>query len=96
MNPFAAVNDGLVDITWIDDPRWQGTFGVTGLISDARSKGIQAYKGHSRYMRGRKIKINYTEPQHVPTELELTPDGETPDGVPVEQTLNRPFVEPDK
>ena len=40
MNPFAAVNDGLVDITWIDDPTWQGTFGVTGLISDARSKGI--------------------------------------------------------
>ena len=40
MNPFAAVNDGLVDITWIDDPNWQGTFGVTGLISDARSKGI--------------------------------------------------------
>ena len=22
MNPFAAINDGLIDITWISDPSW--------------------------------------------------------------------------
>ena len=46
-------------------------------------------------MRGRKIKINYTEPNGL-KDLELAPDGETPDGAPIEQTLNRPFVEPEK
>ena len=44
-------------------------------------------------MRGRKIKINYTEPNGL-NDLELTQDGETPSGAPVEQTLNRPFNEP--
>lgn len=39
MNPFAAVNDGLIDITWISDPAYQGTFGVTGVMSDAKSGG---------------------------------------------------------
>lgn len=59
MNPFAAINDGLIDITWIEDPAWQGTFGVTGVMSDAGGKGgIQAYKGHSQYVRGRKIRID--------------------------------------
>ena len=59
MNPFAAINDGLIDITWISDPSYQGTFGVTGVMSDARGNGgIQAYKGHSTYQRGRKIRID--------------------------------------
>jgi len=39
MNPFAAVNDGLIDITWIDDPNWQGTFGVFNVMSSARGSG---------------------------------------------------------
>lgn len=44
MNPFASVNDGLMDITWISDPNWQGTMGVTDIMSQARGKGgIQAY-----------------------------------------------------
>ena len=62
INPFAVVNDGLVDITWITDPAWQGTSGVRGILADARQGGgIQAYKGHSRYMRARKIKVCFRE-----------------------------------
>ena len=37
MNPFAAINDGLIDITWVKDPAYQGTFGVTGIMSEARA-----------------------------------------------------------
>ena len=64
INPFAAMNDGLIDITWIEDPSYQGTMGVTGVMSDARGNGgIQAYKGHSQYMRGRKIRIDVPQSQ---------------------------------
>merc|ERR1712060_250683 len=40
MNPFACINDGLIDITWIADPSYSGTFGVTGVLADARNNGI--------------------------------------------------------
>jgi len=65
INPFAAINDGLIDITWISDPAWQGASGVTGVMSDARARGgIQAYKKHSTYLRGKKIRIDI--PQSMP------------------------------
>ena len=64
LNPFAAMNDGLIDITWISDPSYSGTFGVTGIFSDARAgAGIQAYRGHSQYVRGRKIRIEVPQPE---------------------------------
>ena len=28
INPFAILNDGLIDITWVTDPAWKGTFGT--------------------------------------------------------------------
>lgn len=72
MNPFAAINDGLIDITWIDDPAWQGTFSVSGVMSDARGRGgIQAYKGHSQYVRGRKIRIDIPKQDVTQEELEI-------------------------
>jgi diacylglycerol kinase family enzyme len=40
LNPFAVLNDGLVDITWIKDPNYMGYSGVTGVLSDARGGGI--------------------------------------------------------
>lgn len=79
MNPFAAVNDGLIDITWIDDPSWQGTFGVTGVMSSARGGGgIQAYQGHSKYVRGRKIRIDVPKQDVTQTDLEINNEA-TPD-----------------
>ena len=38
INPFAAVNDGLLDISWIQDPKWMGVFGVSGILNEAKSK----------------------------------------------------------
>lgn len=80
MNPFAAVNDGLIDITWVSDPAYQGTFGVTGIMSEAKAgQGVQAYKDHSKYMRGRKVRIDLPDaPTPEAPELELAPDNETP------------------
>ena len=73
INPFAVLNDGLVDITWVTDPAFKGTFGTQGVLDDARSKGgVQAYKGHSTYMRGRKIKIHFQDPNSQDKELELS------------------------
>ena len=78
MNPFAAINDGLIDITWISDPSYSGTLGVTGIFSDAGGgAGIQAYRGHSQYVRGKKIRIEVPqqEPEQAQPELEFT-DGD--------------------
>ena len=75
INPFASINDGLVDITWISDPAWQGSSGVSSVISDSRGGGgIQVYKGHSQYVRGRKIRIDVPQPEGEQPNLELAPE----------------------
>ena len=85
MNPFATINDGLLDITWIDAPDYQSTLSVSGIMSRARQGGIQAYEGHSQYVRGRKVRIDVPDPEIVQPELELADEngaaqqnGETP------------------
>lgn len=46
---------------------------MTGVMSDARRNGIQAYKGHSKYVRGKKIKLDIPQPDPEPqTEIDLT------------------------
>jgi len=46
INPFATMNDGLVDVTWISDPQINSFTGVVGMLEDAKKKGgTQAYKG---------------------------------------------------
>ena len=42
-------------------------------MSDARRNGIQAYKGHSKYIRGKKIKVEVPQPE-LKDELVLTPE----------------------
>ena len=64
VNPFACVNDGLIDLTWVRDPNYFGMFGFKEIINDAKvGGGIQAYKKHSIYMRGRKIKCTFVTPE---------------------------------
>lgn len=59
-NPYAVMNDGLVDITWADHPDYESLLGVAGLLDEAKKgQGTQAYSGKSRYMRGRKIKLTF-------------------------------------
>ena len=53
INPFAAMNDGLIDVTWISDPAINNLMGVAGMLGDAKkSGGSQAYKGQNTYKRG--------------------------------------------
>ena len=60
INPFATINDGLCDVTWISDPAINNLMGVAGMLGDAKKHGgTQAYKGQNTYMRGRKIKVDY-------------------------------------
>lgn len=97
MNPFASVNDGLMDITWISDPSWQGTMGVTDIMSQARGKGgIQAYQDHSTYKRARKIRIDIPQPNLEQPELNLEQDPEpkqTPEGEGAAQETPTPAAD---
>lgn len=57
-NPFGVVNDGLIDISWVHDPSYQGYWGMSGLMKKAQNwGGIQAFDGHQTFMRGRNITI---------------------------------------
>ena len=76
INPFACINDGLLDISWIRDEAWTGMLGVNRVYKDAKKGGIQAYAGHTSYMRGKKVKVTFQEkvgvepPQAKPTDGE--------------------------
>lgn len=82
INPFAAVNDGLVDLTWVHEPAWNGVFGIADIFEESLTKaGTQVYKGHSKYLRGRKIKLTFKgkvgskyDAEHGPQVLSI--DGE--------------------
>lgn len=51
---------------------------VSGIMSDARGNGgIQAYKGHSKYVRGRKIRIDVPHEDVTQGDLEITDDQPT-------------------
>ena len=70
INPFACLNDGLIDLTWVRDPNYFGMFGFREIINEAKVGGIQAYKKHSIYMRGRKIKCTFVKPEKEPAKEE--------------------------
>ena len=45
MAPYATVNDGLADISWMSDPQLNNLFGIASLMSDAKKRGgAQVYK----------------------------------------------------
>ncbi len=39
VDPFACMNDGLVDIAWIHDEKKQGLLGVAEILGKAKSNG---------------------------------------------------------
>ena len=36
INPFSCMNDGLVDVTWINDPRVMKLIGVATMLDEAK------------------------------------------------------------
>ena len=60
VDPFACMNDDLVDIIWIHDESKQGLIGVADILGKAKSNGgTQVYDRTSTYMRGRVIMMNF-------------------------------------
>lgn len=45
ISPFSCLNDGLLDVTWIQEEKDQGFLGVVGCMDNALKGGIQAYDG---------------------------------------------------
>jgi len=39
VNPFACVNDGLIDLTWVHDTSYMGMFGFREIVNDAKANG---------------------------------------------------------
>ena len=60
INPFSCMNDGLVDVNWINDPRAMKLLGIAQMLDEAKKQqGTQVYKGQNVYMRGRKIEVTF-------------------------------------
>ena len=77
INPFSCMNDGLVAVTWMKDPRLNKLMGVAKVLGEAKKGcGTQAYTGQSVYMRGRKVKVTF-----------LSRVGDKPDKVNGEQLI---------
>lgn len=61
-NPYSCINDGMIDITWVQDPSYSGYWGLSGLMKKSTScGGTQVFDGHSSYMRARSIRLAGTE-----------------------------------
>jgi diacylglycerol kinase family enzyme len=60
VDPFACMNDGLVDLTWLHDEKRQGLFAVGDFWIKAKKKhASQVFDRTSTYTRGRKIKLAF-------------------------------------
>lgn len=60
VDPFAVMNDGLIDLTFVHDQEKQNLMGTADLLDKAKTKGgIQIYDRTSKYVRGKKVKLTY-------------------------------------
>lgn len=53
--PYACINDGMADITWISDPAINCLTGVADAMDKAKAGGVHVYDHWSMFMRGKKI-----------------------------------------
>jgi len=60
VNPFACINDGMLDVMWVHDEAWMGLLGVAGLLDKAKKSGsTHVYDESCTFMRGKQIKMTY-------------------------------------
>jgi diacylglycerol kinase family enzyme len=60
IDPFAIMNDGLIDMTFISDQKTQNLMGVADMLDKAKTKGgAHVYDMTSKYVRGKKIKVTF-------------------------------------
>ena len=61
LNPFAVMNDGLLDATWLHDENKMGVLGIADLLDKAAKKGgVQTYENVVTHVRGKQIRIEFT------------------------------------
>jgi hypothetical protein len=54
VDPFATLNDGLLDATWVSESRVNSLSGISDMLGKAKKKGgIHIYDRTSTYVRGR-------------------------------------------
>jgi len=59
LDPYACINDGMVDVTWASDPRVNTLMGVNGVMTKAKHGAIQVYDHQSLYYRGKQIIVKF-------------------------------------
>ena len=60
VDPYACVNDGLLDVCWIHDEAIMNLFGVAGMLDKAKKRGgSHAYDNQTTFTRGKKMRITY-------------------------------------
>jgi diacylglycerol kinase family enzyme len=70
LDPYACVNDGMTDITWVSDPALNNLLGVSGVMDKAKKGATQVYDHQNSYYRGKQIllkfkgKVNRKPPQN--------------------------------
>ena len=58
VDPFACMNDGLLDIVWIHDTNIMGLLGVADMLEKAKTKGAtHVYDKTCTFTRAKKVKI---------------------------------------
>ena len=60
INPLSCINDGLLDLTWIQDESIMGLCGVAKTMGQAKAGATHAYDGTFRFRRGKSCTINFT------------------------------------
>ena len=59
-NPYSVINDGLIDITWVNDPAYSGYWGLSGLMKKASAYGgTHSFDGTCSFLRGKSIKLEF-------------------------------------
>jgi len=60
VDPYACMNDGMVDICWIHDERIMGLFGVAAMLDKAKTKGAShVYDNQATFTRGKNLRIAF-------------------------------------
>mmetsp|Transcript_13273 Transcript_13273/g.9368 ORF Transcript_13273/g.9368 Transcript_13273/m.9368 type:complete len:87 (-) Transcript_13273:204-464(-) len=58
-DPFAIINDGLLNVAIITDKKTYNLAGLGGILDKAKTGGTQAYDHHTEYYRGKNMKFTF-------------------------------------
>lgn len=60
VDPFACLNDGLVDIAWLYEEKVQTLIGIADMLDKAKKKGgCHIYDRNCNFVRGKKLKLSF-------------------------------------